>query len=139
MAGIDVLASFGIGAAELDAYGQVDSGEAGPPSGSGIPRARRVARSGARQGPRGQILPPPSPGRGLGSCIDAPGLGRLLGNSLPEGSTTRRRPWRRLSPPIQLRAPQEADIPHLRQKRPQEMKEIPKIDRPQEKLENPKI
>ena len=84
MAGIDVLASFGIGAAELDAYGQVDSGEAGPPSGSGIPRARRVARSGARQGPRGQILPPPSPGRGLGSCIDAPGLGKL-GNSLPEG------------------------------------------------------
>ena len=38
--------------------------------------------------------------------------------------------------PIQLRTPQEADIPHLRQKRPQEMKEIPKTNRPQEKLEN---
>lgn len=41
--------------------------------------------------------------------------------------------------PFQLRASQEADIPHLRQKRPQEMKEIPKTDRLQEKLENLKF
>ena len=73
MAGIDVLASFGIGAAEVDAYERAD-----PPA----PGAR-LARA-PRQGPRGQILPPPSPGRGLDSCIDAPGLGKL-GNSLPEG------------------------------------------------------
>ena len=65
MTGIDVSASFGIDIAELDAYGGSIPAEAGPPSGSGIPRARRVARSGARQGPRGQILPPPFPGRGL--------------------------------------------------------------------------
>ena len=69
MAGIDVLASFVIGIAELDAYGRVD-----PPA----PGAR-LARA-PRQGPRRQILP----GRGLDSCIDAPGLGKL-GDSLPEG------------------------------------------------------
>ena len=139
MAGIDVLASFGIGAAELDAYGQVDSGEAGPPSGSGIPRARRVARSGARQGPRGQILPPPSPGRGLRALHRRPWVREAARQFPSRGLNDKAKTLKKAVRPIQLRAPQEADIPHLRQKRPQEMKEIPKTDRPQEKLENPKI
>ena len=56
MAGIDVLASFVIGTAELDAYGRADP-----------PRARRAARSGAaprtaRPNPAASV---PRPGSGL--------------------------------------------------------------------------
>ena len=89
MAGIDVSASFGIGIAELDAYGRVDSGggwaafrirkaKADPPRparGSLGRRAKDYSAKSYRFRPQAGICDP---------CIDAPGLGRLS-NSLSEG------------------------------------------------------
>ena len=69
MAGIDVLASFGIGAAELDAYERADPPR--PARGSLGRRAKDRAAKSCQAGV-------------CGSCIDAPGLGKLC-NSLPEG------------------------------------------------------
>ena len=95
MTGIDVLASFGIDIAKLDAYGGSIPAEAGPPSGSGrprpIPRARRAARSGAaprtaRPNPAASV---PRPGSA------APASTPLGSGSsaipFPRASTTRRR------------------------------------------------
>ena len=73
MAGIDVLASFGIGAAELDAYERADPPR--PARGSLGRRAKDRAAKSCRLRPQAGIC---------GPCIDAPGLGKL-GNSLPEG------------------------------------------------------
>ena len=73
MAGIDVLASFGIGAAELDAYERADPPR--PARGSLGRRAKDRAAKSCRLRSQAGIC---------GPCIDAPGLGKL-GNSLPEG------------------------------------------------------
>ena len=73
MAGIDVLASFGIGAAELDAYERADPPR--PARGSLGRRAKDRAAKSCRLRPQAGICDP---------CIDAPGFGRLS-NSLPEG------------------------------------------------------
>ena len=127
MTGIDVSASFGIDIAELDAYGRADPPR--PARGSLGRRAKDRAAKSCRLRSQAGICDP---------CIDAPGFGKL-GNSLSEGFNDKAKTLKKAVRPIKLRAPQEADIPHLRQKRPQEMKEIPKTNRPQEKLENPKI
>ena len=92
MTGIDVSASFGIDIAELDAYGRVDSGEAGPPSGSGISCARRAARSGAaprttRRNPTDSV---PRPGSATPASTPL-GSGSWA-IPFPRASTTRRRP-----------------------------------------------
>lgn len=73
MAGIDVLASFGIGTAELDAYERADPPR--PARGSLGRRAKDRAAKSCRLRSQTGVCD---------SCIDAPGLGKL-GNSLPEG------------------------------------------------------
>ena len=90
MAGINVLASFGTDIAELDDYEQADPGGGWatfrvrkakadlpcPACGSLGRRVKDCAAKSCRLRSQTGVCD---------SCIDAPGLGRLLGNSLPEG------------------------------------------------------
>ncbi len=129
MAGIDVLESFGIGTAELDAYERAD-----PPA----PGAR-LARA-PRQGPRGKILPFPSPGWDLRLLHRRPWEFGRLSNSLSEGFNDKAKTPKKaccgLSNFERLR---KRTSPHLRQKRPRGLMEILGKCRPQEKSENPNI
>ena len=123
MTDIDILALFGIDIAELDAYERVDSG-----GGWAAFRVRKVkadrpapgarlARA-PRQGLRGQTLPPPSPGRDLRPLHRRPWVREA--EQFPFRGLQRQGedPEEGLLRPFQLRAPQEADIPHFRQNGP---------------------
>ena len=120
MTDINILALFGIEITELEIYEQTDSGDGWV--------AFRIRKSKAFT---------PCPACGSVECrtndyrrkpyrfrsqtgIEAPGFGEAeqlpLRGIQQQGEDVEEGVLR----PIQLRAPQEADIPHLRQKRPQE-------------------